>query len=198
MSHKRLDLTGERYGILTVIKEVAQIGTKRRWLCRCDCGNETIVKMDSLRSGHTESCGCLRKINVSKANLKDLTGKKFGKLTVIKQEKSKPGLPTAFWLCKCDCGNDPVISSSNLMSGHTRSCGCIGYHKFAKKEGITKESCFEDMIAIYKEYGIIKQSELNKKLPSYSLNTLRRRFDNMRVGQIWDIVKKQVEEKENG
>lgn len=55
------DLTGKRYGSLTVIKLAYKTKDNRNcWLCKCDCGNETIVRSDNLINGHTESCGCLR------------------------------------------------------------------------------------------------------------------------------------------
>ena len=54
----RLDLTGQRYGQLTVLRPAESIGDKTTWLCRCDCGNEVVVRTDRLRSGHTTSCGC--------------------------------------------------------------------------------------------------------------------------------------------
>ena len=56
------DLTGMKFGRLTVI---GRHGSNKRgdamWLCRCECGNEVVVRGDSLRSGDTTSCGCLRK-----------------------------------------------------------------------------------------------------------------------------------------
>lgn len=60
MSHstKKLNLIGQRYGKLTVIAPAENIGSKTAWLCRCDCGKETIVKTCYLRKGHVTSCGC--------------------------------------------------------------------------------------------------------------------------------------------
>lgn len=60
MSHsrKKVDLTGQRYGRLTVLAPAENIGSRTAWLCRCDCGRETVVKTHHLRSGHTKSCGC--------------------------------------------------------------------------------------------------------------------------------------------
>ena len=58
----------------------------------------------------------------------DLTGKTFGRLTVIKRhpQNTKDNKPR--WICKCECGNDNVIvQGGHLRSGHTISCGC--YHK---------------------------------------------------------------------
>lgn len=52
---------------------------------------------------------------------KDLRGMKFGKLTPIEWIRGGK------WLCVCDCGNEKVIDTRNLMSGHTRSCGCSNH-----------------------------------------------------------------------
>jgi len=56
--------------------------------------------------------------------LKNISGKKFNRLTVIKiVKRNKSG--NVMWLCKCDCGNTKVINGSYLRSGHTKSCGCL-------------------------------------------------------------------------
>lgn len=112
----RLDLTGDRYGKLTVIGRAPDIGGQAAWLCHCDCGNDTVVRMCDLRSGHTKSCGCL-------ARRQDLTGRTFGRLTVMK----RAGIlgKSAAWLCSCTCHNEIVVRADNLLSGSTRSCGCL-------------------------------------------------------------------------
>lgn len=65
-----IDLTSQKFGRLTVLKFSHKIekGNNRRyyWLCKCDCGNETIVNSASLKNGHTLSCGCLRVENLKK------------------------------------------------------------------------------------------------------------------------------------
>ena len=53
----------------------------------------------------------------------DITGKVFGKLTVLKRVENKDNRP--HFLCKCECLNEKVVSSKNLKSGHTTSCGCF-------------------------------------------------------------------------
>jgi hypothetical protein len=58
---KFIDLTGNIFGRLTVIKRVNNKCNKTMWLCRCNCGMEKIVYAISLRSGGTRSCGCLHK-----------------------------------------------------------------------------------------------------------------------------------------
>ena len=68
---KAKDLTGQRFGRLVVISSLpAKSNGKTRWLCHCDCGRETEVTTDHLVRGHTESCGCLRRERLNKANTK--------------------------------------------------------------------------------------------------------------------------------
>lgn len=60
------DLTGQKFGRLTVIKKVGSNKYNRTlWLCKCECGNETITNALSLKTGNTKSCGCLQKKHIS-------------------------------------------------------------------------------------------------------------------------------------
>ena len=65
----KIDLTGNRYGRLTVLSEAGR-GKHGHvlWLCRCDDGPEKIIRGNSLRTGDSKSCGCLQKQRVSEAN----------------------------------------------------------------------------------------------------------------------------------
>jgi len=66
---KRLNLTGQKFGRLTVISLHSIQGRHRvRWLCQCECGNKSIVITDNLRKYHTQSCGCLQIEHTIKAN----------------------------------------------------------------------------------------------------------------------------------
>ena len=66
------------------------------------------------------------------SKLIDLTGQKFGRLTVVKRaENSKTG--NTQWLCLCDCGNYTVSTSSNLKRNHTKSCGCLNRELTSKR-----------------------------------------------------------------
>lgn len=61
---KFIDLTGQRFGRLVVIKRSANSKNgKARWLCKCDCGNEAIVYSTHLKKGATQSCGCFKSDN---------------------------------------------------------------------------------------------------------------------------------------
>ena len=68
------------------------------------------------------------------SNFIDLTGQKFGRLTVIERvENNKHG--KARWKCECECGNDVFIPTGDLKSGRTQSCGC--FNKERTKESRT-------------------------------------------------------------
>ena len=58
---KVLNLIGHKYGKLTVIKKIANIGRRTAWLCQCDCGNTVKATGNNLRCGHVQSCGCQSK-----------------------------------------------------------------------------------------------------------------------------------------
>lgn len=62
---KKLDLTGQRFGRLTVVSP-SPLRCYRNvvWHCRCDCGESTEMRGDHLRSGHSQSCGCLSRDRV--------------------------------------------------------------------------------------------------------------------------------------
>ena len=55
---KKLDLTGRRFGKLTVLAPAKNVGKRTAWLCKCDCGQETVALTVRLKDGHRTSCGC--------------------------------------------------------------------------------------------------------------------------------------------
>lgn len=131
---KLIDLTGSKHGKLTVLRRsdvhITKSGQKKTmWLCKCDCGNTTIVNSQDLRSGHTKSCGCIP-TNHKGNGLIDLTGKVFGDLHVIERatdyiyKTTKRETTSPRWLCKCKCGGIAIVQGGNLRSGSTINCGC--------------------------------------------------------------------------
>lgn len=136
---KKIDLTGKTFGRLTVLKEDdARSGGHVKWICKCNCGNPEFISISGrhLRDGHTKSCGCLQKekaANLMKNQIQPLSVKKreknlinqtFGYLTVIKYI-GKNSSDKKLWECLCQCGNKTIVSSSDLITGHTQSCGCL-------------------------------------------------------------------------
>lgn len=64
----KIDLSGQKFGRLTVVKEMGRKRKEVCWLCKCDCGNEVVVNGYALRKGHTLSCGCYMRERVHKCN----------------------------------------------------------------------------------------------------------------------------------
>lgn len=140
----KYDLTGKRFGFLNVLRRLPNHVTKGGnslvvYECQCDCGSVVAVKAGHLRTGHTKSCG---KCDLAGPchNLDDLTGQKFGFLTVVGRADdhvSSGGNKFVAWDCKCTCGNHIVVTSGHLKTGHTRSCGNCG--KFDHSHDFTGE-----------------------------------------------------------
>lgn len=71
----------------------------------------------------------------------DLTGQKFGRLTVLKRAEnyiSPNGGKRAQWLCKCECGKEVVVLGNNLRKGLTRSCGCFQKERLSEISTVHK------------------------------------------------------------
>lgn len=101
----------------------------------------------------------------------DLTGHKYGRLTVIKycgnKRQSSNGRTYRYWLCRCDCGKEVEVSTEHLRSGNTKSCGCYSYElsqKLNYQHGMTdtrlhvvwknmKRRCYCSDLESYKNYG---------------------------------------------
>lgn len=156
------DLTGQKIGRLTILERAeSKIDYRGKpitcWKCQCECGKIIIVRKTNLTSKNSLSCGCVR--------IDNLKNKKFGKLTVIKmhEDKSK-GIK---WVCKCDCGNETIVYSNFLKSGHTKSCGCLQKEvvsnifrthnlsktKLYKRWEDMKNRCYTKTQTMYKYYG---------------------------------------------
>ena len=128
---KKLDLAGQRYGKLTVLRPAENIGDRTAWVCRCDCGQETIVRTIHLRCGRIKTCGhqinarnhpWLDFVDAHGRDCKklDLTGQRFGSLTVLRPAENI-GDCTA-WVCRCDCRREITVKTTSLQTGNTKTC----------------------------------------------------------------------------
>lgn len=138
---KLIDLTGQKFGRLTVLSLVPREERPDQkhayWYCQCDCG--TIKKVESyhLRKGQIQSCGCYstekfieynksdkHKQDVSEQKTKSEIGNIYGQLTVLERANNRR-YGCAAWKCKCSCGNEIIVSGRELRTGDTQSCGCL-------------------------------------------------------------------------
>ena len=117
------DLTGQRFGLLVAVEQRAAHDGGIAWLFRCDCGGSRVAKVGALRwgvnHGSTPTCGCRPELNI--------TGQRFGRLVAIKKVSGFREKTT--WRCRCDCNVETLVAKSNLLNGHTQSCGCLRLEK---------------------------------------------------------------------
>lgn len=114
----------KKFGRLTVLEYVYSKNGRDHWKCKCDCGNELVVMGKNLRNHNTKSCGCLGIDSIRKRSRAKLeVGTKFNRLTIIELDHVKHD--RTFWKCVCSCGKTHVVSADKLISGHTKSCGCL-------------------------------------------------------------------------
>lgn len=140
------DLTNKRFGYLVALCRTTSRITKggnsiAMWECQCDCGNKTVVSAGHLRTLHTKSCGKCGLTGPSH-EFEDLTGQKFGYLTVVKRVEnhiSSGGNSFVTWECRCDCGEKINVTAGHLKSNHTMSCGKCG--KFDHSVDFTGKRC---------------------------------------------------------
>lgn len=165
----RENLKGKKFEKLTVIEFDEDTTLQKKikagksmgswWICKCDCGNVVSIQGVSLKNGHTKSCGCInlekkqehmRKIQKenSQKRLIDLSGQKFGKLTVIKRHLNNNSQNKPMWVCECECGNIHIVSGSSLKKGDVLSCGCLGR---SKGETIIKDILLKNNISFSQE-----------------------------------------------
>ena len=134
-NNREINLQSQKFGELTVIKLLGQIknDSSNYWFCKCSCGNYTKVSTSSLRSGNTKSCGCkkgFRPVNYIPI------GTRFERLKVS-CIYNKSSYADTTYLCDCDCGNKTIVRHLDLITRHTKSCGCL--HIESSKENI--KSC---------------------------------------------------------
>lgn len=157
------DFKRKRFGKWIVIKRDKVSKKEVRWICKCDCGTVKSVSSNSLKKGTSTNCGCERFV--------DLSGKRFGKLLVLKRANpiiSNSGKTVQMWKCRCDCGNEVTVRHNCLQSGHTTSCGCYHKEKFGdinRTHNLSykshlygvwksmKDRCYREKCKSYKNYG---------------------------------------------
>lgn len=166
---KKKDLTGKKFGRLTVINQNIELSKEKRaviWNCICDCGKYKSIRSNGLLSGKTQSCGCLRNERVRETLKRDLKGQKFEKLFVLEEvpiDINSIKTKRVRWLCQCDCGNKIIIDSNNLKSGNTKSCGCYNKQKIreTKMNDLTNKRFGQLVVLELDEEEMEKRKEKN-------------------------------------
>lgn len=132
---------GMKIGALTVIEPATEepeknFGTNiefrfsdrggKKWLCKCECGNEVLAFDRALRYGVMASCGCKHKT-------KDISWERFGRLVAMYRVTDSPDARVR-WLFQCDCGNGIIGSLRDLTRSEVPSCGCYKAEMLKEKK----------------------------------------------------------------
>lgn len=163
------DLTGKTYGRWKVLQLWPERNKEGRvqYLCECSCESHTqrLVIAKSLKSGVSQSCGCLRKERAKQSNTgnvygqvnaQDLSGKQFGHLTAIERLDSK-NKGCWEWRCICDCGEEVISNTRDLnASRKTRCNNCSANAAISKGE--------ETITRLLKDNGLLFETQ--KTFPS--------------------------------
>lgn len=197
-----IDISGQRFGLLTAIKVVKTPASKNNtmWLCKCDCGNEKAISGAALRNGRTVSCGCITQDLRSAALLDDLTGKRFGSWTVLRRGKTTKHREVK-WVCQCDCGTIAEVNGAILRRGESKSCGCKtndylretmkangrtqGKHRITPS--LSETPSYDEMLSLFEdEY---KQNDCNLSLQDYAFRKMFQAYWQQRIRRELGSVK---------
>lgn len=160
-----VNLVNKQFGDRVVLKYDGYDSNteKSYWICRCACGKVERVTTQVLKN--TPKC------NHNNIKYIDITGQKFGKLTVTGR------LENGKWICKCDCGRNTLVNTTHsLKIGQRTSCGCNIQTKLDKQtciklieSFISKYNCKPSRIEMEEIFGVSK-STVRKYIERYDLN----------------------------
>ena len=135
MNRKRENLTGKKYGSLTITGLACVKNGRAMWDCQCDCGGHREVMAHNLKSGNTRSCGSCgsprsRNTEQDKITIEISNWDKFGWLTITNADAQDSGSRYAMVVCLCACQNpfEQLYRRVDLVSGKKINCGsCADY-----------------------------------------------------------------------
>jgi hypothetical protein len=129
------DLTGQQFGLLTVVgRAPSDARGETRWNCVCSgggprCKGQTVVLSKNLLRGKAKGCGCLSAMSVPPPSPGDM----FGRWRLVRQEETIRG--GRRWLCVCSCpeATEKVVNQDTLRRGESTSCGCYNREQISAR-----------------------------------------------------------------
>ena len=97
-------IKGQRFGLLEAIRFDHTDEKKRTyWLFQCECGNQKVLPVNSVKWSGVRSCGCLAEKHITELNRQDITNERFDRLVAIRPTDQRDASGSVIWECKCDC-----------------------------------------------------------------------------------------------
>ena len=135
---RKIDMTGwtmKEHGVpdsklIVISEDTSQKSSKGEvyWNCQCECGNLVSVKGTRLRSGATKSCGHCRAENLIGWKMWE-RGIPDSRWEVISREPYNDNGGRPIWICKCRCGEIRDLDRYTLLTGASKSCGCLRHEQ---------------------------------------------------------------------
>lgn len=152
---------GRKFGEWTVLEDYPDSYFNKKFcLCQCSCGITRLVDKRNLTT--KKSVGCGRRHQQQVRVREDLTGRKFGRLTVIGRGKDSirnNGAEIPTWVCKCECGNIVSVEQCLLKSGGTKSCGCFKSESSSERFSLKLEGRKFGKLTVIKRNGTITNND---------------------------------------
>lgn len=129
---KRIEMEGRIFGRLVVVDlHGINRNNERTYTCLCECGGYLVTQGSTLRKGRAKSCGCLRReggmnfraqLAARADRFAERSAKPWGRLTLLSQRFDGD---VELWTCRCECGVTREFRAGDVLSGSSRSCGCL-------------------------------------------------------------------------
>lgn len=138
---KKNDWVGKRFDMLTILEELPD----RKLLAKCDCGVEKVILRCSTYGKSRKSCGGHGRV----PQIGDLSGQSFNALTIIEdfiiERRGSANKNVRYCKAKCRCGKIIKAETSDLINGHTQSCGCVNRYALNMRSTIFQDKNEETM-----------------------------------------------------
>lgn len=111
---------GDKHNMLECVKYIGSDKRGKKFLFKCDCGNEVEYTGTYVKNNRYKSCGCMK---YNKNKDEDILKTKFNRLRPV--ERVDNIMRGKAFLCKCDCGNTTIVPLASLKNNRIKSCGCL-------------------------------------------------------------------------
>jgi len=157
---ERSDIAGQRFGKLVAVSlDHVDEKYKPHWLFQCDCGNQKVLSVNSVKWGGVRSCGCLAEKHIAELNRQDITDERFDRLVALRPTAERDASGSVIWECQCECGNIVKISVNTFRQGRVHSCGCL--YNETRQDCVKARRDFKDDTSISALVGAKKPHKTN-------------------------------------